>query len=113
MKKTSIATAEHYSWGERCDGWHLVKQPALSVIRERMPPGAAEINHFHASARQFFYILSGVAVMSLQGTDIELCTGEGLEIAPGEPHRMSNRSQADVEFLVVSQPHSHGDRHVV
>jgi len=31
-------TAEHYSWGNACDGWHLVQNSALSVIEERMPP---------------------------------------------------------------------------
>ena len=33
-------TAEHYTWGDGCDGWHLVKGADLSVIQERMPPGA-------------------------------------------------------------------------
>jgi hypothetical protein len=31
-------------------------------------------------------------------------------VAPGTPHQMFNRSGADLEFLVVSQPPSHGDR---
>jgi hypothetical protein len=28
--------AEHYNWGPGCDGWHLLKDPELSVIKERM-----------------------------------------------------------------------------
>jgi mannose-6-phosphate isomerase-like protein (cupin superfamily) len=113
MKKISTANAEHYTWGGQCDGWHLVKQSALSVIRERMPPGASEVNHFHHEARQFFYVLSGTAVLDVDGTPVELGPGEGVEIAPGVAHQMRNASQGDVEFLVVSQPHSHGDREVV
>ena len=35
-------TAEHYLWGNNCYGWHLVKQPELSVIHELMPPGTFE-----------------------------------------------------------------------
>jgi hypothetical protein len=51
-------TAKHYVWGQNCDGWHLVKNPQLSVILERMPAGASEVRHFHAKAQQFFFMLS-------------------------------------------------------
>jgi mannose-6-phosphate isomerase-like protein (cupin superfamily) len=113
MMKMSTTTAEHYSWGDRCDGWHFVKQPSLSVIRERMLPATSEVNHFHHRARQFFFVLAGVAVVEVDGVAVELHPGEGLEIAPGVPHQMNNRSAEDLEFLVVSQPPSHGDRQVV
>ena len=70
MKKISTLVAEHYVWGDRCDGWHLVKQPSMGVIHERMPPGTSEVMHFHHRARQFFYMLSGTAVMDLDGESI-------------------------------------------
>ena len=43
----SRENAEHYRWGVDCDGWHLVKDRQLSVIEEFMPPGAAEVRHYH------------------------------------------------------------------
>jgi hypothetical protein len=46
--------AEHYVWGDGCDGWHLVRGDSLSVIEERMPAGAREQRHFHERVRQFF-----------------------------------------------------------
>ena len=55
--------APHYVWGDNCDSWHLLPESNLSVIEERMPPGASEVRHFHTNARQFFYIFSGQAVM--------------------------------------------------
>jgi mannose-6-phosphate isomerase-like protein (cupin superfamily) len=113
MKPTSKVTAEHYVWGGRCDGWHLVKDPSLSVISERMPPGTTEVRHRHARARQFFYVLSGTATLECGGETYELARGEGLEIAPGTPHQLQNRSAGELEFLVVSQPPSHGDRQPV
>jgi len=106
----SRATAEHYVWGEGCDGWHLVQTPALSVIQERMPPGTTEVRHFHSRARQFFYVLGGRALFELEGQRHALGPGEGLEVPPGAPHQIRNAAQADLEFLVVSQPPSHGDR---
>jgi mannose-6-phosphate isomerase-like protein (cupin superfamily) len=103
-------TAEHYVWGEGCDGWHLVKTPALSVIQERMPPGTAEVRHYHSLARQFFYVLSGRALFELEGQRHALGPREGIEVPPRAPHQIRNESQSDLEFLVVSQPPSHADR---
>jgi hypothetical protein len=50
--KISKLTAEHYVWGEGCDGWHLVKNSNLSVIHERMPPNTSEVKHYHEKSRQ-------------------------------------------------------------
>lgn len=35
---------------------------------------------------------------------------EGIEVPPRVPHQMINKSGGDVEFLVISQPTSKGDR---
>jgi mannose-6-phosphate isomerase-like protein (cupin superfamily) len=102
--------AEHYTWGANCDGWRLVDQAGLSVIHERMPPGTAEVRHYHQAARQFFFVLSGSATMELAGICHTLQAQQGIEIAPGLRHQISNDSDADVEFLVISQPTTRGDR---
>lgn len=106
----STATADHYTWGGACDGWHLVRSPGLSVIEERMPPGTSEARHRHAAARQLFYVLAGTLTMETDGVVHALGAGEGIEIAAGVAHQARNASDADVRFLVVSQPPSHGDR---
>jgi mannose-6-phosphate isomerase-like protein (cupin superfamily) len=102
--------AEHYTWGAGCDGWRLVDRPDLSVIHERMPPGTAEVRHFHQAARQFFFILSGVATLEIAGAREVLRTGQGVEVPPGVPHQVFNHSDQDVEFLVISHPTTRGDR---
>jgi quercetin dioxygenase-like cupin family protein len=106
----SRSTADHYVWGGTSDGWHLVRAAALSVIEERMPPGAAEVRHRHAHARQFFYVLAGTLTMEVEGTRHRLEARTGLELPPGTAHQAINESDADVAFLVVSTPPSHGDR---
>src|SRR5690348_9278343 len=102
--------AEHYGWGQGCDGWYLVKDLQLTIIQERMPPGTAETLHVHAKSRQFFYILSGEAVMEHGSAATKLTAGDGLEIPPGVPHRIFNPGRRDLEILVTSQPPSHADR---
>ena len=110
MGVVSTASAQHYHWGDACDGWHLLAGADLSVIEESMPPGAAEQRHRHARARQFFYVLEGVATLEMEGVMHPLHRGDGLHVPPGAAHQMRNDSAADVHFLVVSVPKSHGDR---
>jgi mannose-6-phosphate isomerase-like protein (cupin superfamily) len=105
--------AEHYTWGDNCDGWHLLKSPEISIIQERMPPGTKEVWHKHTKSRQFFFILSGEAAMEADGEMHILKAQQGIEILPGTPHQMMNKSDADLEFIVVSCPPSHGDRVLV
>ncbi len=107
---TARSSADHYRWGDACDGWHLVRADTLSVIEERMPPGSSEMRHRHAAARQYFYVLSGVLTMEVGGTRHRLVARSGIEIAPGVAHQAINEGDADAEFLVVSTPPSHGDR---
>lgn len=106
----SRENAEHYRWGVDCDGWHLVRDRNLSVIEEFMPPGAAEVRHYHACAQQFFYILNGEVLMEVNGENILIPAGGGIRILPGTRHQIRNPSSTAVRFLVISQPPSHGDR---
>ena len=106
----STADAEHYVWGEVCDGWHLLKRQDMSIIQERVPAGGAEVIHYHKIARQFFYILQGEATMVIEGQEIVLKKGQGLEVPPQVRHRFMNQSNADVHFLVISVPSTRGDR---
>jgi mannose-6-phosphate isomerase-like protein (cupin superfamily) len=104
------SAAPHYSWGDGCDGWHLVQQPALSIIEEWMPAGTAEVRHYHIKARQFFYVLSGQLTIEIDGKSEALRASQGLEVPPAAVHRVANDGAREARFLVVSAPPSHGDR---
>jgi mannose-6-phosphate isomerase-like protein (cupin superfamily) len=52
----------------------------------------------------------GAAVIEIGGRRHEVRERQGIEVAPGVPHQLRNESDADVLFLVVSAPKSHGDR---
>ncbi|AZZ90251.1 cupin domain-containing protein [Hahella sp. KA22] len=110
MSVVSKDNAEHYIWGERCDGWHLVKSPTLSVIQERVPSGCAEVRHLHQKAEQFFFVLSGVATLEVGGETYTLHPHQGKHVPAGVPHQLRNESPEDIIFTVTSTPPSHGDR---
>ena len=110
MSVVSTESAEHYQWGQGCDGWHLLAGDNLSVIEERMPPGAAEVRHRHARARQFFYVLEGELTLELEGVAHRLQPGHGLHVAPGQAHQACNQGLGDIRMLVISTPRSYGDR---
>lgn len=102
--------AAHYLWGGDCDGWHLLERSDLHVIHERMPAGRSETRHFHETARQFFFVLSGVLGMEIAGAVHHIGAQRGLEITPGARHRAFNDGPEPVEFLVISHPTTRGDR---
>ncbi len=102
--------ADHYIWGQNCDGWHLLKSAEVSVIQERMPSKTFELRHTHNKSRQFFFIISGEATMEMNGEIQILQADQGIEIPPQTPHQMKNNSNGVVEFIVVSCPPSHDDR---
>lgn len=109
MKK-SRKNSEHYNWGNNCSGWHLVKSENLSVIEELMPANTSEQIHYHNFSEQYFHILNGTATFEIEKEIIEVNKGEGIHIYPQVVHQIKNQTNENLEFLVISQPHSHGDK---
>jgi len=106
----SIENADHYTWGSNCDGWHLLKSDRLSIIQERMPSGTVEQMHFHSQSQQVFYILSGEATFKIESDIFRVNAGESIHIPNLTIHSIANRAEIDLDFLVISEPKSHGDR---
>lgn len=109
MKRTKQNT-EHYNWGKKCSGWHFVKSQHLHIIEELMPPNTAEIKHYHNFSEQFFYILKGVATFDIEGEIYEIEARQGVHILPKVKHQIKNLTNENLEFIVVSQPTTRGDR---
>jgi mannose-6-phosphate isomerase-like protein (cupin superfamily) len=106
----SKENSEHYIWGNGCDSWVLRDDRNLSVKQEKMPSGASENLHFHEYAEQFFFILKGEAVFYSDDEKIFVKAGEGISILPGSKHYISNESNEELEFLVISSPSTNNDR---
>ena len=109
MKK-SKENSEHYIWGDNCSGWHLVKSQSLSVIEELMPPYTQESKHYLEKSQQFFQILRGTATFEIENDIIEVESGTGVHIPPKTKHRIRNDQLENLEFIVISEPTTRGDR---
>jgi len=110
MTIVSRTTAERYTWGVACEGWRHLDCRDLTVIEERIPPGAGEVRHLHRNARQLFFVLNGALTIEKADATFVLNAGDSLEMEPGVPHQVLNTSKADVYFLVVSAPSTRDDR---
>lgn len=106
----SVENSEHYIWGDNCDGWRLVQTESLSIIQERMPAHTEEQLHYHSRAQQFFYVLKGVATFDLDGDVLNVTENKGIHIKPNQRHKIMNKTDQDLEFIVISEPQSRGDR---
>jgi mannose-6-phosphate isomerase-like protein (cupin superfamily) len=103
-------TAEHYWWGDDCEGWRLLDRHDLSVIQERIPPGGGEARHYHHRARQIFFVLSGQLKIELDDHSFQLSPGDAIEVPPGSGHQVLNPGDSDASFLVISAPTTRYDR---
>jgi mannose-6-phosphate isomerase-like protein (cupin superfamily) len=103
-RSVSRENAEHYRWGNDCDGWHLVKDAQLSVIEELIPPGAAEVRHHHERAQQFFYVLAGEVLMEVEGEMTLVHAGCGIRVLPVRGIRSGTHRRAPRGFLWSRNP---------
>lgn len=102
--------APHFTWGDGCDGWTLLADPQLHILRERMAPGTAEQRHRHERTAQLYVVLDGTATVEVAGQDMVVTTGEGIELPRGESHQIRNESADPLEFLVASSQPPRDDR---
>ena len=101
----------HYQWGNNCDGWNFVDEKNLGVKQEKMPANTQEQLHYHQHAQQFFFILKGVATFEIDGVAITVNENEGIHIQPMSKHKIMNNSNAEMEFILTSQPSTANDRY--
>lgn len=100
-----------YNWGKDCKAWNLVDNKDLSIKLENMPAGTEEVLHYHKASQQFFYITKGKAVIEIDGVILIVHEGEGLLIEAGRKHRIMNKEEFNLEFIICSQPSAQNDRY--
>ena len=107
---SSKQTAEHYTWGENCESWVLIKREGITVKHERIPSGAREQLQFQNAAQQFFFMLLVVATLHVEDNSYSISEQQSILVYPKTKHLIVNNGGSETEFLVVSQPLTDHDR---
>ncbi len=66
-----------------------------------MPPGASVGVHEHTDDEEFYYIIRGYGVMTLDGTSRNVGPGDLTVVRPGGSHGLENTGNEDLRFIVV------------
>lgn len=68
-----------------------------------LPPGKRNFpHHSHAALWEMYYIVSGTAVVRIDGESHEVSAGDSIMCPPGVAHQIINESDDDVIYLVIS-----------
>ena len=89
-------------WNRRLSRHAGLRNFAVNLTRIA-PGGQSSYRHAHSRHDEFVWVLSGEAVLETDAGEQVLSAGmcAGFPAGTGQTHRFLNRSQADVELLVV------------
>ncbi len=107
----SIIKTDDVPWEEVTGGEHfasvarpLSKGMRLGVNIERIAPGKVSCPlHWHLREDEFFYVLSGKALMRTSAGTVEISAGDAISCPAGEgsAHQFYNHTQEPAEILMV------------
>ena len=67
-----------------------------------LPPGSSIGEHRHEDDEEYYYILSGSGVMTLDGERYPVTAGDLTAVFPGGTHGLANTGSDDMRIIVVS-----------
>ncbi|MBT3287957.1 MAG: cupin domain-containing protein [Victivallales bacterium] len=67
-----------------------------------LPPGTSIGIHRHSDDEEYYYILSGQGVMTLDGKRHQVAPGDITAVFPGGEHGLENTGDTDLRVLVIS-----------
>ena len=83
---------------------------AQSLAEATLRPGQFTEKHLHVRAEEIYYVLKGRGLMEIGQEKQEVGPGDGIAIAPGSEHRLTNTGEENLVFLCCCSPaYSHDD----
>jgi mannose-6-phosphate isomerase-like protein (cupin superfamily) len=77
---------------------------AVCTLIQTLDPGAAVPVHYHQSADQVLYFLSGEGVVSILGQEAPAEPGTTVFVPRGSDHGITNTGEASLSFLETTTP---------
>ncbi len=94
-------------WIEVLDGNDLKERGLNFVHDDILPPGVSIGPHRHTGDEEYYYIVSGNGVMTLDDQRFEVAGGDITAVYPGGVHGLENTSSDDLRIIVIStHPHA-------
>lgn len=88
-------------------------RPKKSLVEVVFDIDTIEPMHYHEMASQTFYVISGIALFTVNGEEFRLSKGQSISIDARIHHMAKNVGEDKLEILVFSQPSATGDRVVI
>ncbi len=79
---------------------NVIKGQIMMVNWALLPVGKAFQAHYHEDMQEVFIVLNGKVQMTVNKIDHALTKGDAIIIDPREVHKMENKCQHDVEYIV-------------
>jgi mannose-6-phosphate isomerase-like protein (cupin superfamily) len=87
-------------WKQLINGMHLTG-PWNCVEYVVLPPGSSCGEHTHRATEEIYYILSGSAVMHIDGERVQVEAGDVITETIGAAHTIANHTEHDMEMYVI------------
>lgn len=112
---------EHFTAGDTCsvaEVMHPVRKKlpfgSYSLAHATVAPHGRTAQHKLVKSSETYYILSGHAVLFVDGEEVELSAGRAVAIAPSAVQHIENESDEELEFLcIVTPPWSKDDEKIM
>lgn len=83
------------------------------VKRIVVRPGKRLSYQTHARRAEHWFVVSGTATVTLDGTDVEVEPGQAVDIGLGTAHRVANQADDDLVFIEVQVGDYFGEDDIV
>lgn len=87
--------------------------PGYKVKRIEVLPGKRLSYQKHARRAEHWFVVSGVATITLDGEQFEIPAGKAIDIAVGAAHRVANVGEEMLIFIEVQQGDYLGEDDIV
>ena len=90
----------------------LIRGQIMMVNWALLPVGKSFQAHYHEDMQEVFIVLNGTVTMTVNKQDHDLAKGDAIVIDPREVHKMQNKCEQDVEYIVFGVSTEEGGKTV-
>ena len=91
----------------------LDEGPNFKVKRIEVLPGKRLSYQKHSKRAEHWFVVSGIAKVTLDGAEIDVPTGQAIDIPKGSAHRVANDASETLVFIEVQRGEYLGEDDIV